>query len=166
MNNKHLKLCGVLLAILLVLIITNCEKSSDEIIEDSEQQHQIETVDYKSLPSTVFKAIPGINPNSSRKFSEYESALLIDWDEILKMVDTTYVTSYAIKFRIKGDPESVASFIGYHITVHIDCDHWWTLAEARILQVGFAITESEIRDCQNLTPLMKDELVHDLAYRN
>lgn len=71
-----------------------------------------------------------------------------------------------IPHRIKGDPESIASLIGYHITVHIDCDHWWTLAEARILQVGFAITEDEIRNCQNLHPYTMDKLVHDLAYHN
>jgi len=62
-----------------------------------------------------------------------------------------------------GNPASVAKLIGYHITVHIDCDHWWTRAEAVIENVGFAITENEIRQCQNLTPIMMDRWIQELS---
>jgi len=41
--------------------------------------------------------------------------------------------------------------VGEHVTLHIQCDHWWTLAEAQVCYRGFDITETVLRQCSNLS---------------
>lgn len=90
------------------LLLWNCEKDTNSITEPQKKLLKSqEFVSYKELPTDVFSSINEINPLISHKYTEFNYTLSIDWDKIIKVVDTLNNIKYSVKIKLKNESRNI-----------------------------------------------------------
>ncbi|MFD0834676.1 hypothetical protein ACFQ0I_02785 [Mariniflexile aquimaris] len=66
-----------------------------------------EYISLQSIPANVLSTVSTFNGFENSKLSKSANTISIDWNKILKIVDTLNNTTYSVRFKFINDPSSV-----------------------------------------------------------
>ena len=117
-NYLNLLKYGILLLIV-SLILFNCN-TENQFIEQQNNYSKSTIITLKQIPQNLLNTIPEINPKiKSLQESKSGNLIIINQEQIIKMVDSLHNTNYSINFTIPNSPKNVL----YNLILSTDLDN-------------------------------------------
>ena len=117
-NYLNLLKYGILLLIV-SLILFNCN-TENQFIEQQNNYSKSTIITLKQIPQNLLSTIPEINPKiKSLQESKSGNLIIINQEQIIKMVDSLHNTNYSINFTIPNSPKNVL----YNLILSTDLDN-------------------------------------------
>ena len=117
-NYLNLLKYGILLLIV-SLILFNCN-TENQFIEQQNNHSKSSIVTLNEIPQNLLSAISEITPKTkSLQKSKSNNLIIINQEQIIKMVDSLHNTNYSINFTIPNSPKNVL----YNLILSTDLDN-------------------------------------------